>query len=175
MATTSLRVFMGAGDWDSGSTTRANSNCLFSKFIEEFPGPPRIQAVFFHLSNEQRDADLDRPTRCRHIQERGSAPPNPRPDFPQSSTRQSVIELDRPTLSGIISVPDTAETRREYSRAQSAVRPSGDNSPRPRRLYGEHSVGKARNFLPMISISNHPPGAAGLERAPQPAPATGCG
>jgi hypothetical protein len=47
---------------------------------------------------------LDRPTPCRHIQERCPAPPNFGPDFSQPSTCQSVIELDRPTDSGINSV-----------------------------------------------------------------------
>jgi len=48
---------------DSGSTSQASSGYLFSKFLEEFPGPSEIQAVFIHLPNEQRDANLDRPTR----------------------------------------------------------------------------------------------------------------
>ena len=104
MATTSLRVFMGARDWDSGSTTQASSGCRFSNFLEEFPGPSEIQVVFLHLSNEQRDADLDRPTPCRHIKKRGSAPPDSRPDFSQPLPHQSVIKFDQPTGSGINSV-----------------------------------------------------------------------
>jgi len=88
----------------SGWTTAASSDHLFSNFFEEFPGPSEIQAVFLHLSNEQRDADLDRPTPCRHIQKRGSAPPNSRPVFSQSANLLSVVKFDMPTGSGINTV-----------------------------------------------------------------------
>ena len=95
---------MVSSSWRSGWTTEASSGYLFSNFLEEIPGRPKIQAVFLHLPNEQRHADLDRPTRCRHIQKRGSAPPDFGPIFPQPSTRQPVVRLDRPTLSGINTV-----------------------------------------------------------------------
>jgi hypothetical protein len=95
--------------WRSEWTTAGRSDYLFSKFFEEFPGPPQIQAVLLHLSNGQRDANLDRPTRCRHIQKRGSAPPNSRPVFLQVELHPSVVKFDMPTGSGINSVPDTAD------------------------------------------------------------------
>jgi hypothetical protein len=47
---------------------------------------------------------LDRPTRCRHIHETGSARPNLGPDFSQHSICQSVIEFDIPTVSAINTV-----------------------------------------------------------------------
>ena len=113
-AMTSFRVFMVSSSWRSGWTTAASSGYLFSNFFEEFPGSPKIQAVFLQLSNEQRDADLDRPTPCRHIQERGSTRSDFRPVFSQPATLQSVVELDRLTPSGINTV--RTETPRNLPR-----------------------------------------------------------
>ena len=101
---TSFRDFIGKNSWNSRWTSAPGSGCLFSNFFDEFPGPPKIQAVFLQLSDEQRRADLDRPTPCRQIQKRGSAPPDPGPVFSQPSALQSVVEIDRPTLSCINTV-----------------------------------------------------------------------
>ena len=60
---------------------RPKSHLTFCNFFKEAGGRPQNQAVFLRLSHEQPGADLDRPTRCRPIQEKASAPPVFRPDF----------------------------------------------------------------------------------------------
>jgi len=61
-STTSLRDFLVERGRHSEWTTAASSGYIFSKFFKEFPCPLKIQADFLHLSSEQREADLNRPT-----------------------------------------------------------------------------------------------------------------
>ena len=135
---------MVSSSWRSGWTTEASSGYLFSNFLEEIPGRPKIQAVFLHLPNEQRHADLDRPTRCRHIQKIDSVPPNLRPDSLQPTILQPVIQFDIPTVSGINSVPDTAELSREYSGYHPDAGPRASHSPQAEVAGSPGLVGRSR-------------------------------
>jgi hypothetical protein len=101
--------FHGTRGWKFGSTRQASSGYIILDFFEEFQGWPKSQADFFQFSNDQPRADLDRPTPCRPIRGRDSAPPNPGLGSFQPPAILSDVQFDMPTVRSINTVPDTAE------------------------------------------------------------------
>ena len=137
-------ISWGRAAGDRGGQTRRVLAVFFRNFFEAISSPLEFQAVFFQLSNAQARPDLDRPTRCRHIQKIDSVPPNLRPDSLQPTILQPVIQFDIPTVSGINSVPDTAELSREYSGYHPDAGPRASHSPQAEVAGSPGLVGRSR-------------------------------